>query len=192
MMPRPAVHTHFIQHCGNNLKERERASSTCLSLFKHAEKTSSALQETQIPSMHQVSAVQSISLSSAAAVAVIPPHKWIHSLCYLSKTQGKFTGSRLFSFQMITHLFWSRSCCSGVKDSQTSADQSCCETDSRSTGVRCITSATLWTHACTALQSCLVVFPTILSMLAFKKYFFTLLKCISSRIMSTCIFTWAK
>lgn len=52
------------------VRTEEKASSTCLSLLKHAEKTrSAALWEAWIPSMHQVSAVQSISLSNAAPVA---------------------------------------------------------------------------------------------------------------------------
>lgn len=49
---------------------RRKASSTCLSLFKHTEKTrTAALREAWILSMHQVSAAQSISPSNAAPVA---------------------------------------------------------------------------------------------------------------------------
>lgn len=98
-------------------------------LFMHAEKTTStALQETQILSMHQVSAVQSISLSGAAAVAIVPPHQRMNSFCYSIKSAGKvhwewfsFISNHSFHFKF-THLFWSRSCCSGAKDSETSAE----------------------------------------------------------------------
>lgn len=105
----------------------------------------------------------------------------------LSKTQGKFTGSDLFSVQMITHLFWSRSCCSGVKDSETSAEllsgfgldwkpdrlqlywghvyHQCHPVDT-------------WVH-CIEVLSCMFPFHFIYTWIL--KYFFTLLKCIYSR-----------